>query len=46
MKDTKEQIKLNPSGFLDSVCEVEIKVIDVTKMIPQNPPSVSGDKVV
>jgi hypothetical protein len=46
MNDTEQQVKLNPSGFLDSIFEVEIKVIDVTKMIPQGAPATNEEKIV
>ena len=43
MNDTKELDNLNPSGFKSSVEQTEIRLIDVTKMIPivvnENPPS-------
>lgn len=46
MNDTKEQVKLNPSGFKDSIGQTEIVIVDVTKMTPQNPPSILEDKIV
>lgn len=51
MNDTtmneRAKVKINPSGFLDSIEQVEIKIIDVNKMVPtpivQNPPSVQSN---
>lgn len=39
MNNTITEITLNPCGFKDSIEQTEIRLIDVTKMVPQNPPS-------
>ncbi len=40
MNDTNKQDKLNPSGFKESITQTDVILIDVCKMIVQNPPSV------